>query len=255
MALTVGDLRGLWLRSLIVLPDGRRDTTTFVAWLQGTTRFADLRQPAGRPDFSGVSSHDDLTWEQIAWLATQQAFAGVLTAEGDMFTWTRSIDFQPPSDDPDVGRLWFEPAEAGARHLVERGRDVDYVEHWHGQPGDTAPCWTAGLRDPESSRTGIIVRVGARFMLALSRANSLPRGTTLAECVAAAGSLDAARDIVACEVSLGRIDGGGWTVERSTLPYREGCPVVVARSGDTVRAGSGGPEWSVTGHDGDPECA
>jgi len=252
VAITVGDLRGLWLRSLIVLPDGRRDTTTFVAWLQGTTRFVDLRQPAGRPDFTGVFGHDDLTGEQIAWLATQQAFAGVLTAEGDMFTWTRLIDFQPASDEPDVGRLWFEPTEAGSRKLVERGRDIDYVEQWHDAPGDLAPCWTADLSDPGSSRTGVVVRVGARFMLALSRAVPLPRNTTLAECVAGAASSEAARGMVDCEVSLGRVESGDWTVERSTLPYREGRTVVVARTGDTISTGSDGSAWSILGHDGDP---
>ena len=47
---------GLWRRSLIAWPDGRRDTTSFVNWLQGPGLYLDLRQPEGRPDFSGMSS-------------------------------------------------------------------------------------------------------------------------------------------------------------------------------------------------------
>jgi hypothetical protein len=42
-------LVGLWRRSLIRLPDGTEDRTTEVHWLQGMSRYVDLRQPAGRP--------------------------------------------------------------------------------------------------------------------------------------------------------------------------------------------------------------
>jgi hypothetical protein len=35
----VAELRGLWQRSLIVLPDGGRDATTEVRWLQGLLPF------------------------------------------------------------------------------------------------------------------------------------------------------------------------------------------------------------------------
>ena len=51
---TIAALAGLWRRSLIMWPDGRRDTTTWVNWLQGGKSYIDLRQPRGRPDFSGV---------------------------------------------------------------------------------------------------------------------------------------------------------------------------------------------------------
>jgi hypothetical protein len=44
-----GTLTGLWRRSLIIWPDGRRDETTDVAWLQGERASIDLRQPAGLP--------------------------------------------------------------------------------------------------------------------------------------------------------------------------------------------------------------
>jgi hypothetical protein len=50
--LQVADLTGLWRRSLLVWPDGRRDTTTQVLWLQGLCAFGDLRQPQPQTDFS-----------------------------------------------------------------------------------------------------------------------------------------------------------------------------------------------------------
>ena len=41
----------------------------------------DIRIPAGRPDFSGVQRLEDCSDAQLAWLATQQGFAGVTTVD------------------------------------------------------------------------------------------------------------------------------------------------------------------------------
>ena len=59
----VEKLRGLWTRSLIAWPDGKRDVTTQVAWLQGTGLFADLRQPPAR--FGSSHTHNVLTLSAI----------------------------------------------------------------------------------------------------------------------------------------------------------------------------------------------
>lgn len=45
------DCRGLWRRTLLIDTDGTLDRTTDVRWLQGLTRFVDLRRPTARPDF------------------------------------------------------------------------------------------------------------------------------------------------------------------------------------------------------------
>ena len=74
---TLETLTGLWTRSLIAWPDGRRDTSTQVRWLQGPGFYADLRQPDVAPDFSGVRCLADVTDTQLSWIATQEAFAGV----------------------------------------------------------------------------------------------------------------------------------------------------------------------------------
>jgi len=70
----VAELRGLWQRSLIVLPDGSRDTTTEVRWLQGLRAYADLRRPSPIPDYSHVSKLADLTQHDCLRLADQQGF-------------------------------------------------------------------------------------------------------------------------------------------------------------------------------------
>ena len=63
------------------------DDTTAVWWLQTPCgMYVDVRIPkSARP--GGVPSPADL--------ATQKSFAGYLTAEGDVTTWHRHIDFRP----------------------------------------------------------------------------------------------------------------------------------------------------------------
>jgi hypothetical protein len=69
---SVADLRGLWQRSMIAWPDGRRDDTTEVRWLQGLCADADLRRPSPIADFSHVYGRADLSLDECAWLARQQ---------------------------------------------------------------------------------------------------------------------------------------------------------------------------------------
>ena len=90
----ITDTLGLWERSLIAWPDGRQDTTTFVAWLQGPSLFTDLRQPANPPSFDGVSCLDDLQPQHLDWLVRQEGFAGRFLRDGDAFEWRRIIDFE-----------------------------------------------------------------------------------------------------------------------------------------------------------------
>jgi hypothetical protein len=218
--LHVADMPGLWHRSLLVRADGTRDTSTWVAWLQGQKLFADLRLPAGRPSFRGVRGLDDFTRQQTEWLARQEGFAGQFDREGEYFVWHRVLDYQPKSAAADAGRLRQE-----GDYVVEEGRDTPYVEHWHREPGPTAPVVAARLRDQKSGRDGFIVRVGAAFMYARAGIGaSLPTGSLLADHVEAAPSLRAAQELVDCEISFGRVtELGGWLIERSSLPFREGA--------------------------------
>ena len=234
-----------------MLPDGRRDAETWVGWLQGRTYFADLRQPAGRPDMAGASSLDDLSAEQVAWLATQEGFAGTLAEDADCVVWTRLIDFQPPSGDVDAGRVRFD-AEG---RLVEEGRDIPYVEHWSrdAEP-PSAACWGASLIDPEGGPPARLVRAGDRFMFARARLAELPRGARLADLVREAASMAARRALVDCEISLGRIEAAGWRIERSSLPFREGRVIAATASGDSLALSEPGGTrvWRIESSEGEP---
>jgi hypothetical protein len=213
----VSSLNGLWTRSLLVQPDGSRDTATSVAWLQGPSLYIDLRQPAGRPDFSHITSLADLTPADCAWLATQQGFAGTLRQDGAFFEWVRELDFQPPAG-PDAGRLFW---QGGI--LVETGRYADYLEHWHRAPTLLSPGGALRLLGPDG-RPAMLVRTGGDFMFARARhPDMLLTGISLPECIAGAATLQAAQALLDCEISQGRITNGFWRITRSTLPFREGA--------------------------------
>ncbi len=210
----LGDLAGLWTRSLL-LSGGIRDETTRVVWLQGATWFADLRQPADLPAFSHVRGVADLTVADCLSLARQQGFAGVLVARDGAFEWERKIDFQPPGPLRDVGRL-----EWNGGMLVEHGVLADYVEHWHRDGGVAAPVAAA------SAPNGRLVRAGRHFMFARGRRAALPEGETLLQ--AAQGLEPAAlRELVNCEISIGDVAADGWVIRRSTLPWRVGVALTL----------------------------
>lgn len=251
--LKIGDLQGLWHRSLIVWHDGRHDETTWVAWLQGPSYYVDLRQPAGRPDFRGIACLRQLAEEQIRWLAGQEGFAGRLLEDGEFFVWQRAVDFQPEAAQPDSGRLRL---EGGA--MIEEGRYSPYIEHWHREAGLPKPYGALRLRERRTGREGFVVRVGAVFMHARSRMTILPPGSTLATCVECAASLAAAQDLLDCEISFGRVEPQGWIIDRSTLPFKEGLSFSLEIAGDRCRSGDltieGKPttrEWDILDSEGD----
>lgn len=216
--LALSDMQGLWSRSLLVGANGKRDTTTLVWWLQGPTLFVDLRQPADRPSFGGVRHLGDLTGEQITWLAEQEGFAGRLEQDGAYFVWQRLLDFQPASLEPDSGKLWLE-----GDTMIEEGRYSPYIEHWHRDDEAASPCAAATLRDTVSRAKGFLVRVGSTFMYARGGSSRRrPAGTRLSDGLDKAASLEAARELVDCEISIGSVEDGAWTIARSSLPYREG---------------------------------
>jgi hypothetical protein len=212
--LEIADLAGLWRRTLIVEPDGSRDETSVVDWLQGPSLYVDLRSPPVRPDFRSASL-GDLSPEQQAYLGQQQGFAGRLRRDGAFFTWDRTIDLQPPGPFPDSGTLDFE-----GDVMVERGRHAAYLEHWRRGEEPTTPCAAFGLRDADGAEA-ILVASGDRFGFARARRTSLPPGATLEMCAAHA-SAEELRSIFDCEISMGGVDGGAFVVSRSSLPWLEG---------------------------------
>jgi len=213
---TIEALAGLWSRSLIDWPDGRSDRTTFVNWMQGPSYYLDLRQPAGRPDFRGVRNLRALNFTQLDWLASQEGFAGELHYSDGFFEWRREIDFQPQAIYSDQGRLWMEPDM-----MVEQGKDIPYIEHWHREPVGLDPVCALRLDDPADGTRAYLMRLGSLFMYARARRAAVPAGLHLQDCVAGAESVEEAQNLIDCEISQGVVTDAGWVIQRSSLPFRE----------------------------------
>ena len=223
-------------------------------WLQGPGLYLDLRQPEGRPDFSSQTSLSALAPETMMWLAAQEGFAGELVEEGGFFEWRRDIDFQPKAIYSDVGRLWNE-----GDVMVEEGRDIPYIEHWHREPIGETPLWAARLEDRETGQKGAIARMGSLFMIARERYCDTPAGLSLAKCVAGATDMARAQEFLDCEISQGAVTSTGWFIQRSSLPFREGKAIAPLRNGDLFETQdqdrAGKPftrRWEITDMRGEP---
>ena len=252
--MNVTELTGLWTRSLMAWPDGRRDTTTNVAWMQGISAYADLRQP---PELAGRFRHAtclrDLTLADCLLLATQQAFAGTFVPVGEHFEWQRHIDFQPPRETRDIGQLYWQ-----GDILIEAGLQGEYIEHWHRDPALPAtPCAALILQGERDGRWGQLLRVGNLFMFARDRQQPA-LGKTMAACVTAAPSLLAAQDAIDFEISFGQISPEGWRITRSTLPFRQDSWLRHKMTGPNVLIDDVAPDggafvrsWKITVTEGD----
>ena len=211
--------RGLWRRTLLQA-GSLRDTTSTVYWLQTERWHADLRIPAGRPSFEGVTSLAQCSPPQRRFLAKQQGFYGITEVDTsgpqDICRWHRLADFQPPASRPDAGALRLEGSL-----LVETGLHEDYLEHWERLPGsDQATVVVA-----ENAASGaLLLRAGSWAMHVLPRTVSLPEGLAggiSLEAAMAAGGVDETA-LLHFEISLLRITDIGWIKLHSTLPWLEG---------------------------------
>jgi hypothetical protein len=252
-------LQGLWTRSLIRWPDGRRDTTSIVRWLQGGRAYMDLRQPSPPPALSPAAGLHQLTMEDCQALARQEGFAGDLTFDGAFFEWVRLIDYQPSQPHADAGALRWKDGV-----LVETGRDIDYLEHWHRDAAaPAAPAAALSLHCAQTGTNARFLRVGHVFMFARNRAVSPTPGVHLTTCIAGAAGISAARALVDCEISLGVSAAHTSRITASTLPYRIGDPLDQRIAGDSFllrdRRPDGGMiqrSWQIMHAEGDLDlCA
>jgi hypothetical protein len=210
-------LRGLWRRRSIEWPDGRRDDTTIVYWLQTESAFADIRIPAERPNLRGRATLAELAPDERLALAAQAGFAGWTELSGDRCLWHRTIDYQPPSGVPDEGRL---KREGGV--LIEDGVHEPYVEVWEPVDCGSGPIRTVARSTSDGLRQ-LFVMHGDVFMLVRARRMELPQAASLAALLTAAAS-NACVELLDCEISLGWRSRGArpWEIRHSTLPFREG---------------------------------
>lgn len=216
---------GVWQRRLLETPT-LHDDTTQVFWLQTALWHADLRIPANRPDFGRASRLDQCSDAQLAWLATQQGFAGITQVQDTRCTWQRHTDFQPDTGRRDIGLMTF----TGDR-VIETGAEADYLEIWQHLPESRGACAALQLESEygaPAQRPTWLLWAGDYFVYVRARPQSLPAAANLSRLIAESSpSRNQLLDWLDFELSLGRRGGANpWRIERSTLPFREGKHIV-----------------------------
>lgn len=212
---------GVWRRTLLETSDAR-DASSRVLWLQTPRWHADLRIPAGRPDFSGIARLAECDDALLAWLATQQGFCGLTQVDGERCTWHRLADFQPPTGRRDVGRMTFD-----GERLTETGVETDYLEIWERLPesrGGTAALELVAEAGAAPGRPTWLLVAGDCFVFVRGRTSHLPRAADLPSLIA---RMRPEREQwlawLDVEISFGHRSGRApWRIEHSTLPFREG---------------------------------
>jgi hypothetical protein len=237
--------RGVWLRRLLETPELRDDTTT-VRWLQTSRWHADLRLPVA------ARSRSDAQGE-----AQQQGFAGTTAvgwrgegeSGGEVCTWRRELDFQPPGPHPDEGWMQFESDD----RVIETGVHGVYREVWERLPDSTHRFIALGRApDIAGTFTQRLLVAGRYLMRVRAREAAWPAdaapGERLADLVVrhpgqAAAWLD-------FEISFGVIEQGVWTVQHSTLPELEGLqlPLALERIDASTARVTGAREDIGSGH-------
>lgn len=219
MTIGLGDLQGLWRRTLLTAP-GIEDRETRVFWAQGQRLHADLRVPA-----SGAAGP--------AALLGCEGFAGETRVENGLCTWHRRINWRGPVTGPDIGRLsWQEPG----RVLIEAGVHADYAETW--VRDDEGPVSTALHAAPDGQRAYLIWS-DSFFVLGRGDPAALS-GPPLAERTHDGAAFDQA-------YTLGRWEGAVGIATLSTQPHLTGEPVVerTAHGLGLRRDRATGPDWQV----------
>jgi hypothetical protein len=199
--------RGIWARTLLETPEVC-DDTTFVRWLQLGRWHADLRIPLVARAGLGACSGSPYSESQQALLTRQQGFCGVTQvetdAQGEVCSWHRLVDYQPPTGSPDVGRMVFETPD----RVIETGVHGIYQEVWQRLPDSTGRF--IALAEPERADG----QASAHLFLAgqyVMRVRPAP-ATQRAEF----------------EISFGALDAGQWRIEHSTRPELEGQSTALA---------------------------
>jgi hypothetical protein len=227
-------LPGIWTRDWIERKGERTDLFE-VHYFQTPSTFGDMRIPRDRPSFAHATSFADLSDAELMVLAKQRGFAGYTTMVGDVATWHHVIDFQPPDTSADAGRL--EPVDDF--HMREHALDSSYVESWRSLSAGERRF--LALREQHDGRVRRVLLVaGDRFLYLRNRAHDLEAAESIASLVSATRASRAQIiEYLDCEFSYGRARGGAtpWTIERSTIPWREGKHLELAD--ELVATGSG----------------
>lgn len=240
---------GCFKRRSITFFNGESDDSTLVLWLQARGLTADLRLAADRPRPSSREALAELPLADLKRLAEVEggvsptrfephAVSGV-ELSGTMY-WPDWTAFQLHAKWPEPGNL-----RRVGDCLIEYAPSGAYVEDWRLQSSEAGPLVGLTLleeRDHQSGglrhRGGGLVIAGDHALFVRGRAEALPVGASLGELVERAAREPRLLEAVfGFDASYARRDAAGrYIVTASTLPWREGQPLL-ALDGFTLKDG------------------
>lgn len=244
---------GLWQRLILQRDAVPADVTSNVFWLQTRGLHADIRIPAGRPDFGVARSLAEYPRDQLLWLAQQEGFAGITEVEGEVCSWLRHMDFRPPTRSRDIGRMVFIEDDV----IVETGLEARYLEVWERVPGSTGLSIALERVDAQGRSIEPLeyLVVAGEYMMHVRNRRTAPLGPaeSLLDLVEREqGDDERLRALLDFEVSFARQTPGGWRTQLSTLPFLEGRSIVSGEmlpapgsDGFVVLPGTPATRWKV----------
>jgi hypothetical protein len=200
---------GVWSRTLLETPTVR-DTSTTVRWMQLGRWHADLRVPAGArtalQGFSGITQVNK-------------------TAQGEVCTWHRVVDYLPPGPTPDAGTMVFESANC----VIETGVHGVYREIWQRLPNSSSGIVALAEPAREDGLASSRLFQAGKYLMRVR-----PRSPAQADF----------------EISFGVMDTGRWHIQHSTLQNLEGQTLALGfnQKSDTeawVKTSTAEETWAI----------
>ncbi|HEY6080668.1 MAG TPA: hypothetical protein VIW29_17760 [Polyangiaceae bacterium] len=230
---------GCFRRRSISFFNGDADDSSLVLWLQSRGLTADLRLATDRPKPTSREALADMSLDELTRLA--EAEGGISPTRFDAagssgvelmgtMQWQDWTAFQLHAKWPEPGNL-----RRVGDCLIEHAPSGAYVEDWRLQPSGDGPLVGLRLLEERDAKSGQLVHrggglvvAGEHAILVRGRAAPLPPAERLSQLIERAASeprlLDA---IFGFEASYARRDGSGrYVVAASTLPWREGRPLL-----------------------------
>jgi hypothetical protein len=230
---------GCFRRRSITFFNGDTDDTTLVLWMQSRGLTGDLRLAADRPRPTSRAALAELAPADLLRLCdveggispTRFEVSGTgvgLELAGTMH-WPDWTAFQLHDKWPEPGSL-----RRVGDCLLEYAPSGAYVEDWRLQAGGGGPLIGLSLLDERDAKGNLLHRgggllvAGEHAMLVRGRAQPLPAAARLNELLERAAREPSLLDaIFGFEASYARRDPSGrYVVVASTLPWREGQPLM-----------------------------
>ncbi|MEK6664151.1 MAG: hypothetical protein AABY73_09835 [Pseudomonadota bacterium] len=199
-------------------------------WLQTHRLHASLAIPLDRPGFKGRQTWADFSDEELILLAQQGGVSGACIAQDDILHRRRQIDYLPRRGDPYLRRMrriatllkeeTLDGREQVVWELLADGRNEIIALRFQ----------DAGIgADSDDQRRGYLLVVGAYFMFVRDRLVATQRADSLATLIELKEpERTQLIELLDFEISFGTrtADNSPWLIQCSTIPYREGRPLM-----------------------------